>query len=171
MLLVFTGVAICLACYPHLYSLYDIQSRRKHTIERLDWGGGSTAERANRDRLVKSAQTSTLSSLRMPRLVDVRVIRHSNLGYAVVVDWICRAPIANGVQLTFSDGTTTNVRLNDADLEENESNSKSMILFQGVIYRDEFPAPANQTKQTDVVSIALLADNELCSNSFPIESQ
>jgi len=170
LLFAFAVVSILLACAPYLYSLYEVQSRREHTLERLDWSGGSAADRSIRDRIVEAVRTSTYSSLRKPQLITIRVLRHSDLGYSVIADWICHAPIADGIQVTFSDGTTTNVKLIDAYLTQNESDSNAMVLFQGAVYRDEFPAPANQTSLNDVVSIALLSGDDICSNSLPVEN-
>jgi hypothetical protein len=169
LLLVVTSVAILLGCGSYFYSIHELESRRKHTLERLGWSGVDDRHRNVRNRLVKAVQASTRFSLQKPELVAVFAQKHRDLGYVVVASWISHAPIADGMQITFSDGSESNIGLWEPWLEENESTSDRGVLFQGSVYRDEFPAPANRTELNDLVSVALLSGDSICSNSLPVD--
>jgi len=171
LLLTLIVVVILLAFARYIYALYDIQSRRADTLERLSWNGGSAADQAIHKRLEAAIRTSTYSSLRTPQLISVRVVEQPALGYSVIADWICHTPTADGIQITFADGSTANVKFIDDYLTQHESDSNEMVLFQGAVWRDEFSAPANETKLIDVVSIAILSGDEICSDSLSVENQ
>jgi hypothetical protein len=162
-------VSIAFACGSHLYSIWDVQTRRRHTLDRLDWSGGTEVDRAIRDKLLAVVKSSTYTSLQRPVLVSATAGRHRELGYCVMADWISHAPIADGIQVTFRDGSMSNVKFIEDFVAYNESNAQEMVLFQGSVYRDEFPIPANRTDVSDVASIALLSGNTVCSNRVAVE--
>jgi hypothetical protein len=169
LLLVVAAVACVLPCLQYLYSRYELQSRRRQTLQGLNWSGGTEADRLLVDRAREALRASTYSSLHKPKLVTVSAFEDPDRSYCVVVDWISQAPNADGIQITFTDGTTTNIRLNEAYLSHNQSTSSEVVLFQGVVRRNELPTPANQKTLDDLVTVALLSGDRVCSNSLPVE--
>ena len=161
--------SVVLACGAHFYSIWELQSRRRHTLDRLSWSGGTGAARERRYRLVEAVASSTRSSLQTPRLILATVGEHRDLGYVVIVDWVSHAPIADGVQITFQDGATSNVKFIEEFVTANDFHAKDMVLFIGAVYRDEFPRPANRTNVNDVALVALLSGETVCSNRVAVE--
>ncbi len=169
LLLLIAAASVVLACGVHFYPIWELQSRRQHTLDGLNWSGGTDEAREIRDKLVQAVASSTNSSLQKPKLVCANVTEHRELGYCVTADWVSRTPIADGLQITFHDGSTSNVKFIDAFVAYNESNAQEMVLFQGSVYRDEFPIPANRTDVSDVASIVLLSGGRVCSNRVSVE--
>jgi hypothetical protein len=102
-------------------------------------------------------------------LVSVTAGNHRDLGYCVTADWISHAPIADGMQIAFRDGSTSNVRFIEDFLALNQSNAQEMVLFQGSVYRNEFPDSAKGTTVHDVERVALLSGGRVCSNRVAVE--
>jgi len=169
LLLLVTLASVVLACWAYFYPIWELESRRQHTLDRLSWSGGTDADREIRDKLMKAVASSTSSSLQSPRLVLATTAEHPDLGYILIVDWLSHAPMVDGVQITFQDGATSNVEFVEEILAEIEFNSKDMVLFTGAVYRDEFPPPANRTNVNDVAFVALLSGDTVSSNRVAVE--
>ena len=171
LLLLVAVASVVLACAAHFYPIWELESRRRRTLDYLSWSGGTDADREIRDKLMTAVASSTSSSLQTPRIVLATTGEHRDLGYVVTVDWVSHAPIADGVQITFQDGTTSNVKFIEEFVTLNDSYAKDVVLFIGSVYRDEFPPPANRTNVNDVALVALLSGETVCSNRVAVESR
>ena len=167
MLAVIAVMAIVLAGSKMLYDIYDIRSRRSHTIDGLN----SVSGIPSRVQLAAVLEESTDSSMKRPKLVLAEVKTNYYLtGYVLDCTWVSHVPMADGVQIRFSDGTTENVAFGDEWLSENESRSNRSVLFHAAVDDGDCHALSDQSNPSDIVSVALISGNETCSNALPVDS-
>ena len=167
------AVAILLAIALLLSARHDVESRRLRTLEGLESMNVSRARAATRhshDLLLQAVREATYSSLKTPRIVTARLTpEHPDVrkGFFIEVEWLCRAPDADGVQIGLSDGTTTNIRFSAESLAENGISDG--VLFYGLVSSAEFPALTERIKPSDIRSVSLLCGSEVCSNSLFVD--
>ena len=170
LLAVVTIACIAIVCGLKFYSAWELRTRRHNTLDGLNWQGERTAaQQDSHNKIIAAVNSSTFTSLQKPNIVDASAGLSPDVGCYIVVDWIASSPTADGMQVSFQDGSTANVKFSEEDLASNEILAKKMILFQALVYGDRFPAPFDRTEVEDVVSIALLNGDAICSNRISVK--
>ena len=171
----FVVLGIVITGLLQLARRHDVESRRVGTLDGLkstnvSRGGAETRE--THDILIKAVEGATYSSLKTPRLLTARLTaEHPQVrdGYFIAVHWVCHTPVADGIEVTFSNGTTERARFTDATLAENDASGR--VLFYGVVSGNELPSLSKDLDPSDIRSIALLSGDDVCSDSLSPQKQ
>ena len=156
---------VMMICTSLLMGCADVARRQKESLARLDYTGGTAAQRHIRDRLVAALQEATGKSLKTPHVVSA--VFAGNLeekkGF-IVVDWISAQPGSDGLILNMEDGVAVTCAISEAYLKENEKESKSLVCFQAAIGALSHPDLWRDLQIESIISIQLTKDGAPVSN-------
>ncbi len=156
-------LSIGFAALPQLLSRFDISKRKRNEIERMKYGGREESDPDSYAHIMHEIKSSTFSSLKEPKLVYARYYRHPKFKTVLWIEWISRAPTANSLCIRFTNGDATIVRLNAAQLVENNETAKEFIRFRATVGQSEIGLDPSHSVE-DILDVELVVDGKTCSN-------
>ncbi len=149
----------------------SLEQRRLLTIERMQYTGATPDDQRVQKLILTALQLADAQSLNSPQLINIKMrIFHddSNRG-SLGVDWISSEPFATGIRVQFSDGTTSDIHFDRVELDYNNNEAKSLILFAGNPFVErEYPKTWEHLLSDQEARIVLIAQNKPISNPSPI---
>ena len=148
----------------------DVERRRLHTLERLDWGGGTDDQRRVRDLLSNAVASATVRSLGTPLLVDASLWIGSpeKTNGFLKVDWIAATPKADGLLVLFSDSVRIGAAFDQSGIHENERLAKEMVIFNDAVFRPDAPELWARLAPTNRLRVVLTTNGKPVSNELDV---
>jgi len=134
------GLAVMLGFFTSCNS--EVEQRRLHTLERLNYSVGTGELQSRRDTLSNAVFCSTAQSLKTPLLIEA-ILRSNSTAKTngvIAVYWICDTPSADGILLHVPDAEPTNVRFRQDYLSQARADAKEMVQFYATIPKQDLEA-------------------------------
>jgi hypothetical protein len=149
----------------------EVEQRRQHTLERMDYGGGTAESRRVQQLIVTALEQADTASLQSPQVVNVtmRVVPDDTKRGTLGVDWISAQPAADGIRVRFGDGSQSDIPFDDIEIEYNEQVAEIMVLFVGNPFVEREHPDVWKKLLTDPEAVVVLINNgEVVSNEQSI---
>jgi len=149
----------------------EVERRREHTLERMDWSGGTAEDQRVQRLIVDALEQADTKSLQSPQLVNVtmRVVADDTKRGSLGVDWISAQPNSDGIRIRFDDGTESDISFDEVELEYNEQEAEAMVLFSGNPFVErEHPHVWEKLLADPTAEVVLVLDGEVVSNEQSI---
>ncbi|MEM6458121.1 MAG: hypothetical protein AAF710_01885 [Planctomycetota bacterium] len=139
----------------------EVEQRRQHTLERMDYGAGTAESERVQQLVVTALEQADTTSLQSPQLVNVtmRVVPDETKRGTLGVDWISAQPDADGIRVHFGDGSQSDIPFDDVEITYNEQEAETMVLFVGNPFVEREHPNAWEKLLTDPEAMVVLIDN------------
>jgi hypothetical protein len=90
-------------------------------------------------------------------------------GWVIDVGWISDSPMANGLQINFSDGASAKVAFSEAVLSDLEKRESNIYYFNASVDENDSSVLSRELSPSDVKSACLLAGDRPVSVDFTVD--
>ena len=149
----------------------DIEQRRRHSLEIMDWGGGGAEDKRVQQLIVTALEQADETSLKSPQLVNVtmRVINDDSSRGALGVDWIATEPQADAIRVCLRDGTKHDMAFDDVEIAYNKQQAREHLVFCANPFAErEYPDVWKHLLDDDDATAVLISNGEPISNEQTI---
>jgi len=162
---------ICLIIFSGCDS--EIEQRRQHTLERMDYTDGGGPESVRTQQLIVSAlEQADTASLQSPQLVSVImnwIPNDTKQRGLLRLNWISAQPGANGARILFGNGTQGDIPFDEVDIQYNKQEAADLVLFSANPFAQRDHSAIWEKLLTDLeAEIILIQDGEVVSNKQSI---
>jgi hypothetical protein len=151
-----------------------VEMRRRATLERMIYSGGTLQERRAQDDIISQLRRANARTLSCPQVVFAEVTDDVNDVGAdgiVRVEWIAAKPFADGVRFAFSDDVFVDVPIPKEFQEYNAVlwKAEGSVLFVAQVYlRQERPKLWAELVTDERVQVCLLLQGQHISICMPL---
>jgi hypothetical protein len=146
-----------------------LDQRRLHTLERMDWSGGTAEDQRVREVVVAALERANDATLRRPQLINVTMVSFPDGSGRdhVRLNWIAADPDAEGVRIRFSDGPPSDITFAPVEVAYNRQEARDMVLYTNVLFIGrENPDVWSRLRSDEDAAVLLTRGGAVVSNQM-----
>lgn len=144
-----------------------VEQRRQHTLERMNYGAGTAESERVQELFVTALEQADETSLHVN--VTMRIVPDDTKRGSLGVDWISAQSGSDGIRVRFGDGSQSDIRFDDIEIEHNQQEAETLVLFSvNPFVEREHPEVWEKLLADRTAKVLLISDGEVVSNEQSI---